>query len=333
MSDRYLRLYTLPNNLYSNGSPVLIVAGALLKDSYTGKVLAQLKFRNISGKVIKSLKIKINAYDTAKDLLNGIDDFAYLDLSVAADDEFGQNVPVYLPNNTTRSFSVEILSAVYTDNTIYAPAIHVVAEAAPLDILEEINRIDNEKRAKESEVKAVQDKENAEKRKRMFLMLGGIASLLFALVSIVIIFVPYLVRDFSGKWSLTWPIDVLIGRYWGQCIFAVVAPFICIFASTALMKKHKLIKGAAFVCLALVFIQILAMIGHARIPVLHELGQYVNCTESFFKLTHMLQAVKDLGHGNFILPVMKFDIAQIICGVLSNVVPTVALFVCSLKNK
>ena len=42
MSERYTRLFALEENLYSDGSPVVISAGALLKDNQTGAVLAQL---------------------------------------------------------------------------------------------------------------------------------------------------------------------------------------------------------------------------------------------------------------------------------------------------
>ena len=44
MSERYSRLFTLANNLYSGGSPVLIAAGALSKSHQTGRVIAQLKY-------------------------------------------------------------------------------------------------------------------------------------------------------------------------------------------------------------------------------------------------------------------------------------------------
>ena len=52
MSERYSRLFSLSENLYAEGAPVLIAAGALLKDNETGKVLAQLKLRSISDKKI-----------------------------------------------------------------------------------------------------------------------------------------------------------------------------------------------------------------------------------------------------------------------------------------
>ena len=63
MAERYTKLYTLPANLYASGSPALISAGALLKDSQTGKVLCQLKFKNISPRVISALKVLVIGYD------------------------------------------------------------------------------------------------------------------------------------------------------------------------------------------------------------------------------------------------------------------------------
>ena len=59
MAERYTKLYTLPGNLYAAASPVLISAGALLKDSQTGKFLSQLKFKNISPRDISALKVLV----------------------------------------------------------------------------------------------------------------------------------------------------------------------------------------------------------------------------------------------------------------------------------
>ena len=53
MAERYKRLYALPENLYTSGSPILIQAVALLKDTQTGKILAQLKLKNLFHKTVK----------------------------------------------------------------------------------------------------------------------------------------------------------------------------------------------------------------------------------------------------------------------------------------
>jgi hypothetical protein len=52
MSEKYSRLFYLDNSLYANKCPVIIKAGALLKDNDTQKIIGQLKLQNISSKNI-----------------------------------------------------------------------------------------------------------------------------------------------------------------------------------------------------------------------------------------------------------------------------------------
>lgn len=119
MSERYSKLFALPENLYAEGAPVVISAGALLKDNQTSKVLAQFKFKNISQKQIKALKIKIKAFDVYGVQLEDITEYQYLDLSAPRDSEFGQKQAIPLPNNVTRSISCEVVSAVFVDSATW----------------------------------------------------------------------------------------------------------------------------------------------------------------------------------------------------------------------
>ena len=48
MSERYVKVFTCDENLYSENAPVIIRAGALLKDTETGRMIAQLKLQSIS---------------------------------------------------------------------------------------------------------------------------------------------------------------------------------------------------------------------------------------------------------------------------------------------
>lgn len=119
MSERYTKLFALPENLYSVGAPVVIAAGALQKDNQAGKVFAQLKIRNIQDKAIKAATVKIVPFDTAGKPLGGAVDYQYLDLSAERDTDFGQKVPVMLPNAATRSFSVSVEEVIYSDNSTW----------------------------------------------------------------------------------------------------------------------------------------------------------------------------------------------------------------------
>ena len=119
MSERYTKLFALPENLYCEKAPVIISAGALLKDNQTGKVLAQLKIKNITANRLKAAKVKIVPFDTVGDRLVEETEYQYLDLDVKRDDMFGQKMPIYLPDNTTRSIEVSVTSVVFSDNSIW----------------------------------------------------------------------------------------------------------------------------------------------------------------------------------------------------------------------
>ena len=120
MTERYTRLWKLPKtDLYETGSPLLLCAGALLKDTQTGKVIAQLKFRNIGEKRIKAVKVSIRAFDAFGTEVEGISEYQYLDLSVGRDAEFGQKTAIILPNAETRAFACAIKSAIFSDGTTW----------------------------------------------------------------------------------------------------------------------------------------------------------------------------------------------------------------------
>ena len=123
MAERYTRLFSLDENLYCEGAPVIVRAGALLKDNQTGNVLAQIKFQNISKKPshIKALRVAVTPMDVRGQTLGEPIEFDYLDLSVPRDGEFGQKTPIPLPDRNARGFSVAIVYAVFDDNTEMMP--------------------------------------------------------------------------------------------------------------------------------------------------------------------------------------------------------------------
>ena len=118
MSERYTKLFSLPKNLYAEGSPVIIEAGVLTLDNNTNSVFVQLKFRNISDKEIKALSVTLKAYYvTGKEASEPVK-YQYLDFCSHVDEEFGAKTPILLHDNTVRSFSVHIDDVVYADNTV-----------------------------------------------------------------------------------------------------------------------------------------------------------------------------------------------------------------------
>lgn len=119
MSERYTRVFSLPANLYATGAPVVISAGALLKDNQTGAILAQLKMRNISPKPIIGVRIRLRLFDNFKTVLGEPVEYEYLDLHADRDAEFGQKYPILIPEARARLYKVSITGVVFKDRSIW----------------------------------------------------------------------------------------------------------------------------------------------------------------------------------------------------------------------
>ena len=119
MSERYSKLFSLPENLYAEGAPVIVSAGNLLKDNQTGKVLAQLKIKNIAAKPLKAATVLIHPQDAAGKPMADDTQQKYLDLTAKTGEEFGQKIAVFLPDVSARGFSVEVTQAVFSDNSTW----------------------------------------------------------------------------------------------------------------------------------------------------------------------------------------------------------------------
>ncbi len=120
MSERYIKIFSGNENLYTEGAPIIIRANALLKDTETGRIIAQLKFQNISGKTISYVKVSILQLDSVKNALGSAITFEYLDLSVHDKEEFGSKKPLHLNNLSTRSVNISISHVAFTDGTVWA---------------------------------------------------------------------------------------------------------------------------------------------------------------------------------------------------------------------
>ena len=120
MSDRYTKLFTLPKSLYAEGSPVLIAAGALLKDNNNGTILAQLKLQNISATEIKAATVRISSFDTLGQPIGESIVHQYLDVKAERDNSFGQREPVKLAESSARAFSALVTEVIFSDNSIWS---------------------------------------------------------------------------------------------------------------------------------------------------------------------------------------------------------------------
>ncbi len=117
-NQTYTRLYKFQEQYYAQGAPLIITNGALLKDG-NQRVLAQIRFRNISYKEIIAVKISIKAFDSFGTSLDGIDEFQYSDIYIQHGVCYGDNVPIYLPNAATRKVNVQCTTVLFDDGSIW----------------------------------------------------------------------------------------------------------------------------------------------------------------------------------------------------------------------
>lgn len=120
MADRFKRLFTAGAYQYAPGAPLLILAGALLQDSYGGNLLAQIKYRSISEKTISSVTVNVTMQDAAGKSLGKPVKYTYQNLNVARDGEFGRSTAIVLPDAAARAFSVEVAEVVFADDSLWS---------------------------------------------------------------------------------------------------------------------------------------------------------------------------------------------------------------------
>lgn len=117
MAERFTRLFQLGNDLYTDGSPVIICAGALLNDTVTGSMIAQIKYQNITEKKIVAAKVYLCAYDAMGAALGERIEYSYLNLNVPSGTYWGGDKAIILPDKTSNSFEIITISVAFNDGT------------------------------------------------------------------------------------------------------------------------------------------------------------------------------------------------------------------------
>lgn len=120
MAERFTKLFTAQGDLYAEGSPVILKAGALLLDNINTKALAQLKFQSISSKKIVSLTVTLQPQTATGSELGDAVTHTYLDLSIDRNAEFGSQTPIYLPDTNTRAFVAKVSKVEFNDRTVWS---------------------------------------------------------------------------------------------------------------------------------------------------------------------------------------------------------------------
>ena len=119
MPQNVEKIYSLPENLYSEGSPIIICEGGLFKVNATNALTAKLCFLNISDKEIKFLKVTLTCLDSMMSPVGGKVDYEYALMPVSRGDEFGGATTIKIPIPTAKAFSLTVSEVGFADNTLW----------------------------------------------------------------------------------------------------------------------------------------------------------------------------------------------------------------------
>ena len=122
MEQRYTRIFALDAMVCTPGAPVLIEAGALLRDSYSGELLCQLKLSSLSEAPIKAVTAEIRMQDIALAPIGAPVQHQYLDLALSRGEAFGRDTAIILPRRDARAFTVSLTEVIFSDNSRWYPA-------------------------------------------------------------------------------------------------------------------------------------------------------------------------------------------------------------------
>lgn len=109
----FQQLFRLPAQ-HLPGCPILIEAGALLLHVPSQSLLAQLKLLPLNDKAPKAVIVRLELFDVTGGSL-GSCEHQYLDLNTPADASFGSQTPIRISDNTARSYTVTVLTAIFQD--------------------------------------------------------------------------------------------------------------------------------------------------------------------------------------------------------------------------
>lgn len=121
MAERYRQL--LKNDRqYQIDCPVMLAASALLLDTQTQRVLAQLKMQSIVSTSITAVCVVLECFDPAGSSVLCHEEFWFQDLTIQFAEQFGQKTAIPISNEAVRKFTVHIETVVFTDGHTWSAA-------------------------------------------------------------------------------------------------------------------------------------------------------------------------------------------------------------------
>ncbi|MEI3321376.1 MAG: hypothetical protein V8R92_00315 [Eubacterium sp.] len=111
---RYNIIYTKERLVQSN-CPLMLDRYALTKDEANGRMLAQLKLRNIGEKTVVAAYFTLVGYDIEQNKVEEIEEYQFLDLRIATGVQFGNDKAIYFKNKSIRNIEIVCTKVFFDD--------------------------------------------------------------------------------------------------------------------------------------------------------------------------------------------------------------------------
>ena len=118
MNNRYIERFRLPQRQYVPGSPVVLAAGVLLEDTKSLRLVAQLKWKNISSRPVSKISVVINTLSDEGTVLKSAYCVYEMD-NIARGQSFGQKTAVPLQLSDGSAISVELTGVRFADGLVW----------------------------------------------------------------------------------------------------------------------------------------------------------------------------------------------------------------------
>ena len=103
---------------YAQGSPLLLEAYALHRDTTSGDCIAQLKWKNIDRRGVRAVMVDLITYDAFNNQINTVQ-YQYNGLNAAQGAEFGGKTPIIIHDDRIVRFEVALKAVSFADNSVW----------------------------------------------------------------------------------------------------------------------------------------------------------------------------------------------------------------------
>ncbi len=119
MVRKLIEIYELKQNIYKEGSPILILNGGIFKSEEDNLTYATLSMKNITNETISSVTFDIHIFDLANNVIELIRDYTYEVPNLGRNGVIGENTHIPLSCENPHSLSVALKSVNFNEENIW----------------------------------------------------------------------------------------------------------------------------------------------------------------------------------------------------------------------